>query len=83
MIGARIDMNTSIKIVEIDGELGVVLPLDAVRALKARAGDTLTLAQLPEGILISPLSAEELRQLEIARRVMKEHRGALAELAKR
>jgi len=76
-------MSTTVKIVEIDGELGIVLPKSAVRAFNLRKGDTLTLAEFPEGFLLSPLDPETLRQLEIGRRIMVERREALAELAKR
>ena len=76
-------MSTSVKIIEIDGELGIVLPKRAVRTFNLRKGDTLTLAERPEGLLLSPLDPEALRQLEIGRRIMAERREALAELAKR
>jgi bifunctional DNA-binding transcriptional regulator/antitoxin component of YhaV-PrlF toxin-antitoxin module len=63
-------MSTSVKIVETDGELGILLPKRAVRAFNPRRGDPLTLAELPEGLLLSPLDPEALRQLEIGRRIM-------------
>ncbi len=76
-------MSASVKIIEIDGELGIVLPKDIVRKMKLRGGDPLTLVSRPEGFLLSTLDPEALRHLEIGRSIMTEHRDVLAELAKR
>lgn len=73
----------TIKVIQIGDGIGVVFPNAIARKLKLRAGDTLTAVERLEGVLLSTFEPEALRQLEIGRKIMREHRDVLAELAKR
>lgn len=72
----------TLKIIQIGNSLGVTLPKEALGALKAEKGDSLTLTSAPDGFRLSSYDAEKSRQLEVARKVMKNRRHALRELAK-
>jgi putative addiction module antidote len=72
----------SLKIIQIGNSLGVTLPKEALAVLKAEKGDTLTLTPAPDGFRLGSYDAEKSKQLEVARKVMKNRRHALRELAK-
>lgn len=70
------------KIIQIGNSVGIVLPREALAALHAEKGDTLTLSAAPDGVKLSSFDEEKTRQLELVRRIMKKRRHALRELAK-
>jgi putative addiction module antidote len=70
------------KIIQIGNSVGIVLPKEALAALHADKGDTLTLSATPDGLKISAYDTDMARQLELVRKVMKKRRHALRELAK-
>jgi putative addiction module antidote len=72
----------SLKIIQIGNSLGVTLPKELLTLLNAEKGDTLTLTPAPDGFRLSTYDSEKIRQLEVARKVMKKRRHALRELAK-
>jgi putative addiction module antidote len=72
----------SLKIIQIGNSLGVTLPKEALAALKVEKGDSLTLTPAPDGFRLASYDADKTRQLEAARKVMKNRRHALRELAK-
>lgn len=75
-------MHYTLKVIQIGNSLGVTLPKEALAALKADKGDSITLTPAPDGFRISTFDAEKTRQLEIARELMKERKHVLRELAK-
>ena len=70
------------KIIQIGNSVGIVLPKEALAALHADKGDTLTLSQTPDGLRLTAYDDETSRQLELARKIMRHRRHALRELAK-
>lgn len=70
------------KIIQIGNSVGIVLPKEALAALHAEKGDTLTLSAAPDGVKVSAFDDEKTRQLELVRRIMRKRRHALRELAK-
>jgi putative addiction module antidote len=72
----------SLKIIQIGNSLGVTLPKEVLAALKVEKGDSLTLTPAPDGFRLASYDADKTRQLEAARKVMKNRRHALRELAK-
>ena len=70
------------KIIQIGNSVGIVLPKEALAALHAEKGDTVTLSAVPNGLKISAYDDEKTRQLELVRKIMKKRRHALRELAK-
>ncbi len=71
------------KVRRIGNSLGIVLPREALNALKVEEGATLYLTGAPEGALrITPEKPGFGEMMEIAERCMQRYRNALRELAK-
>jgi putative addiction module antidote len=71
-----------LKVTTVGNSTGVVLPKEVLARLKVDKGDTLFLIESPEGYRISPYDREFEEQMALARRVMRERRNVLKELAK-
>lgn len=71
-----------LKVTTIGSSVGVVLPKEALARLKVAKGDTLFLTESPEGFCITPYDPDFERQMTLARKVMRERREVLRELAK-
>ncbi len=71
------------KVRRIGNSLGIVLPKEALNALKVEEGATLYLTEAPEGALrVTPAQPEFGKMMAIAERGMRRYRNALRELAK-
>jgi len=71
-----------LKVTTIGSSAGVVLPKEVLARLKIEKGDTLFLTDAPDGYRITPYDPDFERQMGLARRVMRERRNVLKELAK-
>jgi putative addiction module antidote len=72
----------ALKIRKVGNSLGTVLPKEAVARLHVSDGDIVYLTEAPDGFRLTPYNPEFERQMTIARKVMKEDRDVLRELAK-
>lgn len=70
------------KITTIGNSVGIALPKDVLAKLRVGKGDTLCLTETPDGVLLTPYSAEFAEIMEAAEIVMRENRDALRALAK-
>jgi putative addiction module antidote len=71
------------KIRKIGNSLGIVLPKEALQALKVQEGDTLYLTEAPQGSLrVTPERPGFDDAMRIAEEGMNRYRNALRELAK-
>lgn len=70
------------KITQIGNSIGLILPKEAVARLKVKKGDTVYLAETPDGYSVTPYDPEFEAQMTVARLGMAEYRNALRELAK-
>ena len=71
------------KVRKIGNSLGIVLPKEALNALKVSEGATLYLTEAPEGALrITPGEPGFAEKMKIADDLMQRYRNALRELAK-
>ena len=71
------------KLRKIGNSLGIVIPKEAVQAMKVREGATLYLTDAPEcSLRVTPDREHFDRMMEIAERGMQKYRNALRELAK-
>lgn len=75
-------MHFTLKLTQIGNSVGVVLPKEALAALKMEKGDTLYLTESPEGFQITPYDPTLDEQLELGRDFMREFRDAFHALAK-
>lgn len=73
---------TALKLTGIGNSVGVVLPKELLARLGLHKGDTLYAVEIPDGLRLTASDAEFEAQMKVARRVMKERRAVLRELAK-
>jgi putative addiction module antidote len=67
---------------KIGNSLGVILPQEALAALKVGEGDALLLTESPDGYRVNTYDPEFERKMQIAEDIMRRYRNALRELAK-
>ena len=73
---------TALKLTQIGNSVGVILPKEVLARLKVEKGDTLFMSDAVNGVTLSTYSPEFEAQMTAARRIMKERRAVLHELAK-
>ncbi len=71
-----------LKLTAIGNSVGVVLPKEALARLKVAKGDTLYITETPDGYRLTPYDPAFETQMAAARKLMKQRRAALRELAK-
>ena len=77
------NMTMKSKVRKIGNSLGIVLPKEALAAMKVKEGDTLYLTEAPEcSLRVTPEREESDQMMEIADRGMRRYRNALRKLAK-
>jgi putative addiction module antidote len=75
-------MATTLKLTSIGNSVGVVLPKELLVKLGLQKGDTLYAVETEDGFRLTTADAEFEAQMAVARRIMKERRAVLRELAK-
>lgn len=73
---------TTLKLTQIGNSVGVILPKEILARLKLEKGDTVFVTDAPGGVTITPYDEAFDAQLAAARRIMKQRRNVLRELAK-
>lgn len=71
-----------VKVTAVGNSMGILLPKEALKKLKANKGDTLYLVDSPEGLTLTPYQQDFEDQMEAAETVMKKYRNAFHKLAK-
>jgi putative addiction module antidote len=75
-------MNKPLKLIPIGNSTGVILPKDMLQRLGVEAGDQLFAVRTPHGVEFRRADPEFIEDMEIARKIMRERRAVLRELAK-
>ncbi len=75
-------MHFTLKLTQIGNSVGVVLPKEALAALKLEKGDSMYLTESPEGFRLTAYDPEFEHQMNAAESIMKRRRNVLRELAK-
>jgi len=75
-------MLSKTKIIQIGNSVGIVLPKEALNALHADKGDSLTLTQTADGLRLTAYDADIEKQIEAGREFMRDYRDTLRALAK-
>lgn len=74
---------TALKLTQIGNSVGVILPKDLLSKLKLEKGDTVFVTEAANGaVMMTPYDAVFETQMSAARKIMKERRQVLRELAK-
>jgi putative addiction module antidote len=71
-----------LKLTQVGSSTGLVLPKEVLARLKLVKGDALYLTESPDGFRLTPYDPEFEEDMAIARKVMRDNRDALRELAK-
>ena len=69
------------KLTTVGNSVGISLPKEVLALLRIGKGDTVCLTETPEGVLLTPYSAEFAEIMEAAEIVMREDRDVLRILA--
>lgn len=71
----------TLKVTTVGNSVGVTLPKEVLAKLRVGKGDTLCVTETPDGILLTPYSAEFAEIMKAAEVIMRENRDALKALA--
>ena len=72
----------ALKLTQIGNSVGVILPKEMLARLRVEKGNVIYVTESPDGYRITPYSEEFEAQMKAARKIMKERRAVLRELAK-
>ena len=75
-------MANALKLTKIGNSVGAVFPKELLARLQLEAGDTLYLTESPDGVRLTPYDPDFADQMDAARKIMKQRRSVLRELAK-
>jgi putative addiction module antidote len=72
----------ALKLTQIGNSVGVILPRELLAKLGLTKGDTIYAVDQPDGVRLTVADPDFAAQMDVARRVMKDRRAVLRELAK-
>lgn len=72
----------ALKLTQIGNSVGLILPKEVLARLKLEKGDTVYLTDAPGGVTLTPHDPDFEAQMTAARKIMKNRRAVLRELAK-
>ena len=71
-----------LKLTKIGDSLGLILPKEILARLKLSKGDEIYVTEAPDGYRLTPHNPQFEAQMKAARKIMKQRRAVLRELAK-
>ncbi|WP_206018684.1 AbrB/MazE/SpoVT family DNA-binding domain-containing protein [Rubritalea profundi] len=74
-------MAMTAKVTKVGNSSALILPKELMAKLNLEQGDSVSLTEVAAGVVISPYDRQKERQLEIAKKVMRENRNMLKKLA--
>ena len=72
---------TTVKLTAIGNSIGCIFPKELLAQINADKGDTLYVTRTPNGFELTNYDPQFARQMEVARKVMRDNREALKKLA--
>jgi putative addiction module antidote len=72
----------ALKLTQIGNSMGIILPREMLAKLGVTKGDTIYAIDQPDGVRLTVADPGFAAQMEVARKVMKDRRAVLRELAK-
>ena len=76
------NLSRQLKLRRVGNSVGIILPKELLSAYGLEAGDAVSVSKAPDGIHIAVRDPGFDEQIAEARKLMKQYRNALAELAK-
>jgi putative addiction module antidote len=71
-----------LKLTQIGNSVGMILPRELLAKLGVTKGDTIYAVDEPDGVRLTVADPDFAAQMDVARKVMKDRRAVLRELAK-
>lgn len=71
-----------LKLTQIGNSVGVILPRELLAKLGVAKGDTIYAVDQPDGVRLTVADPDFAAQMDVARKIMKDRRAVLRELAK-
>jgi putative addiction module antidote len=71
-----------VKVTNVGNSMGILLPKEALKKMKADKGDILYLVESPDGYTLTPYQQDFEEQMETAESIMKRYKNTLRALAK-
>lgn len=75
-------MTLELKLRKVGNSVGIVLPKEALKHLKVKEGDTVTLTEAQDGVRLTSSNPEFAKSLACFESLNRRYRNALRELAK-
>lgn len=75
-------MTNTLTVHRLGDSLGVTLPEEVVDRFQLKEGDALLIVERADGVLLTPISAEDVETLERFNEIHREYRDAFRDLAK-
>ncbi|MDX9951299.1 MAG: AbrB/MazE/SpoVT family DNA-binding domain-containing protein [Methylophilaceae bacterium] len=72
----------TLKLTQVGNSVGVILPKELLAKMNVEKGDEIFITESPDGMRITPHNPDFEAQMKLARKIMKERRAVLRELAK-
>jgi putative addiction module antidote len=72
----------ALKLTQIGNSVGMILPRELLAKLGMTKGDTIYAVDQPDGVRLTVANPDFAAQMDVARKVMKDRRAVLRELAK-
>ena len=72
----------TLKLTQVGNSVGVILPKELLEKMNVEKGDEIFITESPDGMRITPHNPDFEAQMKLARKIMKERRAVLRELAK-
>jgi putative addiction module antidote len=72
---------TQLTMTQIGNSVGAIFPKELLAKLRIDKGDTLYVTETPDGITLRPYDDEFAKVMDVAEKVMREHRDVLKKLA--
>ncbi len=74
-------MPQTLKVTTVGNSVGVVLPKELLAKLKVGKGDTLFVTETPDGVTLRAYDPTFAHTMELAEKIMRDHRDVLKRLA--
>lgn len=78
---AKPSARRALKVRRIGNSLGVVLPKEVLAKLRVSEGDSLSVHETPDGVVLAPEDTESAELLRLAEEIMRKRRKVLKALA--
>ncbi|MEJ6701950.1 MAG: AbrB/MazE/SpoVT family DNA-binding domain-containing protein [Akkermansiaceae bacterium] len=74
-------MSVTAKITKVGNSSALIIPKEIMDRLNLTQGDSVNISETADGVCVTPYDEKKARQLDLARKIMRENRNMLKKLA--